>query len=154
MSKKYNNNKITIDGIKFDSIDEMKYYQYLLWKKSKGEIVNFELQPKYELQPKFRTAEGKVLQPITYTPDYLVYHLDGSLEAVDVKTLGTATQQGELRKKMFLYHYPHIKLTWICRNLKRARIDGEWILFSDLKAEKAKESRERKKKEDHQHGAI
>jgi len=63
------------------------------------------------------------------------------LEAVDVKTLGTATQQGEIRRKMFLYHYPQIKLTWVCRNLKRATIDGEWILYDDLKKAINKEKR-------------
>lgn len=142
---KYGNSKVTFHGMKFDSKDEYHYYRYLEGKKSKGEILNFELQPSYELQPKFRDSQGKAIQAITYTPDYLIYHLDGSLEAVDVKSLGTATQQGELRKKMFLYHFPHIRLTWICRNLKRARIDGEWIKYEDLKAEKAKEKREEKK---------
>lgn len=144
---KYLNNKVVHHGVKFDSKDEFHYYQYLERKKAHGEILNFELQPKYELQPKFRTSDGKAMQAITYTPDYLIYHLDGSLEAVDVKSLGTATQQGELRKKMFLYQFPHIRLTWICRNLKRARIDGEWIKYEDLKAEMAKEKRDKKKSE-------
>ena len=145
---KYNNKKVWFDGIKFDSDDECYYYKYLVKKKAAGLIQNFELQPNYELQEKFRNNQGKVIQPITYSPDFLVYHLDGSIEAVDVKTMGTATQQGELRKKMFWLRYPEIKLTWITRNLKRARIDGEWILYEDLKAELAKEAREKKKKKE------
>jgi len=138
---KYNNNKITIDGICFDSKDEARYYERLKRRKAEEKILNFELQPKYELQPKFRTPEGTLVRAIGYSPDYLIYHLDGSLEAVDVKTLGTATQQGEIRRKMFLYHYPQIKLTWVCRNLKRATIDGEWILYDDLKKAINKEKR-------------
>lgn len=145
---KFNNKKIIFHDIKFDSEDEMYYYQYLLAKKAKEEIIKFELQPKYLLQPKFIDAQGKTVQAITYTPDYLVYHLDGTVEAIDVKSLGTATQQGELRKKMFLFIYPQTKLTWICRNLKRSRIDGQWIKYEDLKAEMAKEARAKKKAKD------
>ncbi len=31
---------------------------------------------------------------MTYTPDFNVIHLDDSITAVDVKSIGTATQQG------------------------------------------------------------
>ncbi|MCC0650786.1 DUF1064 domain-containing protein, partial [Clostridioides sp. ZZV15-6598] len=51
---KYNNKKTTIDGIKFDSKDEAEYYLYLKDKKAKGEIKDFGLQQKFELQPKFK----------------------------------------------------------------------------------------------------
>ncbi|HBF3147915.1 TPA: DUF1064 domain-containing protein, partial [Clostridioides difficile] len=49
---KYNNKKIVIDGIKFDSKDESEYYLYLKEKKENGEIKDFGLQQKFELQPK------------------------------------------------------------------------------------------------------
>ncbi|MCC0650730.1 DUF1064 domain-containing protein, partial [Clostridioides sp. ZZV15-6598] len=51
---KYNNKKTMIDGIKFDSKDEAEYYLYLKDKKAKGEIKDFGLQQKFELQPKFK----------------------------------------------------------------------------------------------------
>ena len=47
---KYNNNKIVLDGITFDSKAEGLYYELLKRKKAQGEIVNFELQPKYVLE--------------------------------------------------------------------------------------------------------
>lgn len=128
---KYNAHKITADGITFDSKDEYHYYELLKRKRAAGEIDNFELQPRYTLQESFR-IEGKLVRAITYTPDFLIYHLDGSLEAVDVKSLGTATQQGELRKKLFMYRYPGIRLTWICRNLRHGDHDG-WIVYEELK---------------------
>lgn len=74
MASKYKSEKITIDGIKFDSKDEGKYYEYLKKKKAKGEISNFELQPKYELIAKFEKF-GKKYRATTYTPDFLIYHI-------------------------------------------------------------------------------
>jgi len=142
---KYGNKNIIVDGIKFDSRDEARFYTYLMDCKAKEMIQNFELQPKYELQPKFKGVDGKSYQAITYTPDFFIYHLDGSVECIDVKTMGTATQQGELRKKMFIYKYPNVKLTWVSRHISRATFGGEWILYDDLKKQLAKEANEKKK---------
>ncbi|MZK87419.1 DUF1064 domain-containing protein, partial [Clostridium beijerinckii] len=112
---KYNSKKITVDGYTFDSMDESKYYQALLIRKAKGEIVNFEMQPKFTLIPGFK-KQGKTFKAMTYTPDFLIYHNDGSEELIDVK--GFSTQQGELRYKLFNYFYQDKKLTWVARNLK------------------------------------
>lgn len=125
---KYKSEKIVVDGITFDSKDEARYYEYLKKKKAKGEILNFELQPKYVLIPGFK-KNGKTYRPMTYTPDFLIYHLDGSEELIDVK--GFSTQQGEIRRKLFDYKYPDIKLTWIARSLKYG-VDG-WIEYEELK---------------------
>jgi hypothetical protein len=125
---KYGANQIVVDGITFDSKDEAKYYEYLKMRKAKGEILNFELQPKYTLIPTFR-KNGKTNRAITYSPDFLIYHLDGSQELVDVK--GFSTQQGELRKKLFDYKFPDLKLTWIARNLKHGNEHG-WIEYEQL----------------------
>jgi len=148
---KYGNNKITLDGITFDSRDESRFYNYLLNQKAEDKIINFYLQPKYELQPKFKGTDGKSYQAITYTPDFFVIHLDGSSECIDVKSMGTATQQGELRKKMFIYKYPKIKLTWVSRNIGRATFGGEWILYDELKKQLAKDKKNRKEAENEGH---
>jgi len=124
---KYKSKKITVDGYTFDSIDEYRYYEYLLNQKSKGEIQNFELQPKYTLIPSFKKY-GKTNRAITYTPDFLVYHLDGSTELIDIK--GYSTQQGELRKKVFDYFNPEIKLTWVARSLKYS--ETGWLEYNEL----------------------
>lgn len=126
---KYNNNKIVLDGITFDSKEEARYYEYLKTKRAAGEIQNFELQPNYILQPSFK-RDGRTIRAITYTADFLVYHLDGSEEVIDVK--GMETQQGIMRRKMFWYEYPDLKLTWICRSLKFGDKDG-WIEYEELK---------------------
>lgn len=125
---KYGAKKIVIDGITFDSKDEGRYYLYLKELKAKDRILNFERQPKYELQPSFKKY-GKTHRAITYAPDFLIYHLDGSEELIDVK--GTETQQGNMRRKMFDYKYPDLKLTWVARSLKYS-LTG-WIEYDELK---------------------
>jgi len=141
---KYNNKKIIIDGITFDSKDESIYYLLLKSQKENGMIKDFILQPKYELIPKFVYFDKKV-QACTYSPDFNVIHFDDTITAVDVKSMGTATQQGEMRRKLFEYRYPNVKLIWVCRNLKHGDKDG-WILYEDLK--KIYRDNKKKKKED------
>ncbi|MDB0438076.1 DUF1064 domain-containing protein [Clostridioides difficile] len=134
---KYNNKKIVIDGIKFDSKDESEYYLYLKEKKEKGEIKDFGLQQKFELQPKFK-KDGKSYRAITYTVDFAIYKWNGEVVYIDVK--GYSTQQGELRKKLFDYKYQDKTLIWISKS-KKYGIDG-WIEYDELK----KKRKENKKK--------
>ncbi|MZK54154.1 DUF1064 domain-containing protein [Clostridium beijerinckii] len=134
MLSKYNSKKITVDGYTFDSMNESKYYKALLIRKSKGEIVNFEMQPKFTLIPGFK-KQGKTFKAMTYTPDFLIYHNDGSEELIDVK--GFSTQQGELRYKLFNYFYQDKKLTWVARNLKYGDKYG-FIDYFELKKVRSK----------------
>ncbi|MER0279381.1 DUF1064 domain-containing protein [Clostridioides difficile] len=134
---KYNNKKIVIDGIKFDSKDESEYYLYLKERKANGEIKDFGLQQKFELQPKFK-KDGKNYRAITYTVDFAIYKWNGEVIYIDVK--GYSTQQGELRKKLFDYKYQDKILIWISKS-KKYGVDG-WIEYSELK----KKRKENKKK--------
>lgn len=112
---KYLSHKTVVDGITFDSKDEAKYYEALKIRKYRGEIENFELQPKFTLVEGFK-KDHKTYRAITYTPDFVIYHKDGSEEYVDVK--GMTTQQGELRIKLFNHFYRDLKLSIVARNLK------------------------------------
>src|SRR5574344_65369 len=112
---KYLSHKTVVDGITFDSKDDSKYYEALKIMKYRGEIQNFELQPKFTLVKGFK-KNNKTYRAITYTPDFTIYHNDGSVEYVDVK--GMTTQQGELRIKLFNYFYKDLKLSIIARSLK------------------------------------
>lgn len=107
---KYKNRKPIIDGIKFDSTMEADYYYYLKLKKSRNEIKDFSLQPKFILIDKFK-YNGKAIRAITYTPDFKVENLDGSIEYIDTK--GFPTEVSKLKKKMFHYFYPNLTLKWI-----------------------------------------
>lgn len=142
--QKYNNKKIYIDDIKFDSRDESLYYLHLKTLKKKGIVKEFELQPKYELIPKFQ-YQGQNRRAMTYAPDFIVTDSDNNVTVIDVKSMGTATQQGELRRKLFEYYYPELNLIWICRNLKHGDEYG-WIVYEDLK-KIYRDNKKRKSKE-------
>jgi hypothetical protein len=133
---KYRAERVTVDDIRFDSKDEARYYMDLKKRKAAGEILNFELQPRYELQPSFK-KNGKKYQPIYYVADFLIYHNDGSLEVVDVK--GMATPVAIQKRKEFDYHYPDLKLSWVARSLKYSE-DG-WIDVDELKKIRSKKSK-------------
>lgn len=135
---KYKSLKTVVDGIVFDSNDEAEFYKYLKELKSKEKILNFELQPKFEIIPKF-TYQGKKEREATYTLDFAVYKLDGTIEYVDVK--GMSTQQGELKFKLLKYLNQDKNFRWIARSLKYG-VDG-WIDYKELR----KKRRENKKNE-------
>lgn len=134
---KYLSHKTVVDGITFDSNDEAKYYEALKIRRYRGEIQNFELQPRFTLVEGFK-KNGKAYRAITYTPDFTIYHNDGSLEYVDVK--GMTTQQGELRIKLFNHFYRDLKLSIVSRNLKY----GDEYGFIDYYELKKIRSRNRK----------
>jgi len=123
---KYNSKKVKVDGIEFDSKQESRFYLYLKEKLDRKEIKSFELQPSYELTPKFIKC-GKTIRAITYAPDFKVIYNDDTIELYDVK--GFSTQASEIRKKLFDYRYPDIKLTWITYVKKY----GGWIETDKLK---------------------
>ena len=123
---KYNANKIVIDGYTFDSKVEGLYYEHLKDLKAKELIFNFELQPKYKLQDKFIKGATSYRE-INYIADFLIYHLDGRFEAIDIK--GMAVPVALLKRKLFNYSYPNVKLTWLVRNLKY----GGWVEYDELK---------------------
>ena len=143
MAGKYFAKETIIDNIKFDSKDESKFYSYLKLMLKEKKIKSFSLQPKYELLPGF-TKDGKKYQKITYSPDFLVIYPDDTVELIDVK--GLSTQQGELRRKMFDYRYPDLKLTWIAMNIVHGNEYG-WIEYGALKKIRAANAKLRKLKE-------
>lgn len=137
---KYKNKKVVVDEIEFDSKHESEYYLLLKNEKEEGKIKDFELQKKYELQPSFKKY-GKSHRAITYTVDFVIYHLSGDIECVDVK--GMETQQGVMRRKMFDFLYPNLKLTWVQKSIKHGDENG-WIEYDKLKKIRAAAKKEKK----------
>lgn len=134
---KLKNKKVTVCGIKFDSKAEANYYLYLKAEQQAGRVAGIALQPKIELQPKF-DREGKHYKAITYTPDFFVEYSDGRCEYIDVK--GTSTQQGELRRKLFLYKMD-IPLRWVAQSNKYSQTG--WIDYDELQALRRKARKEK-----------
>ena len=104
---KYNNIKTIVDDITFDSKREAEYYCQLKLLKRAGEIKDFGLQPRYELQPTFK-KNGTTHRSITYVADFIIDNNDGTTEVVDIK--GMETQVFKIKKKLFEYIYPDLSL--------------------------------------------
>ena len=104
---KYNNKKVIVDGIKFDSKKEAEYYCQLKLLKQAGKIKDIGLQQRFVLQPGFK-KNGVKYQPITYIADFVITNNDGTTEVVDIK--GVETQVFKIKKKLFEYMYPDLSL--------------------------------------------
>jgi hypothetical protein len=130
--------KRTCDGIVFDSEMEMKFYRdVVLPEVGSGEIVHYELQKPYTLQPKFKRA-GKNVQAITYVADFYIEYRDGSVIVYDVKGMADAT--AKIKRKMFWYVYPDIDYRWITLIKKY----GGWVDYDEVQQRRKDEKKSKK----------
>jgi hypothetical protein len=93
--KKYNNTKIIIDNIKFNSKLEANCYLYL---KDIYKIIEFE--PCFELQSKFK-YEWKIIRNIIYKSDFLILLNNNTYGVIEIKWF--LTPEYKLKRKLFLY---------------------------------------------------
>lgn len=121
---KFKSKKITIDGIAFASKVEGAYYKKLKLDKYHGLILNFEMQPKFIIQPAFTNSFDKKIQAITLVADFIVYNLDDTQTIIDVK--GYPTEGAKLKRKMFNYVYRGEELVWVCWYGK------DWVTFEEM----------------------
>jgi len=103
---KYGNKKVMMDEITFDSKGEAYRYGELKLLYRAGVISRLELQPVFELQPKF-TKNGKTYRAIKYVADFR-YIEGGDTIIEDFK--GCKTNIYKLKKKMFEYKFPNLTL--------------------------------------------
>lgn len=152
--------KVEIDEIKFMSPGEAeRYLELCIMKlKLKGGILDFTLQPKFELQPNFRKCcgllyvkesggpefkKGKcpvcgkampMTRAITYTADFKIVHGDGHIEIEDVKgSGGYLAPTFEIRRKLFEYNYPELTLTLLKRTGSQKNRDRLMVEREGLK---------------------
>ena len=108
---KYHSKKITIDGIDFASKKEANRYTELKLLEKQGYIKDVECQHKFLLQPGFK-KNGETYRPILYIADFVYLDLRTNKNIVeDVK--GMETEVFKLKRKMFEYNYPYMKLELI-----------------------------------------
>ena len=85
-----------------------------------GRTYDSKLEAKHGKEYKQMHKDGKIAAiarqvpfnigaGVNYIPDFLIVHLDGSLEAVDSK--GIETSEFKIKAKFFREKYPTIKLT-------------------------------------------
>lgn len=136
--------KRTCDGIVFDSVLEMRYYRDVLCPLvESGDVVEYELQKPYELQPEF-IRNGKTVQPITYVADFYMVFRDGSIKVVDTK--GCPDSVAILKRKLFWFKYPGIDYQWMAYVEKY----GGWNTYEYIKKQRAlnKLAKKKEQKED------
>lgn len=135
--------KRTYDGIEFDSELEMKYYRDVVIPKVKsGEIIYCELQKTYILQPTFKPNGSKSsIQSIKYVADFFLKYKDGHEEVIDTK--GYPDAVAKIKRKLFLYKFPHINYHWICYS----KIDGGWCEYDYVLRKRNERHSEKKLKQ-------
>lgn len=122
-----NDDKRTYAGIVFDSALEMKYYRDVLCPLvESGDVVEYELQKPYELQPKFK-HNGITVRAIVYVADFYIKYKDGHVEVIDIK--GCPDTTAVLKRKLFWYRYPDVDYKWVAY----AKKYGGWGDYDDYK---------------------
>ena len=117
---KYNNKKIEIDGIKFDSqLEGDRYCQLKILERAKA-IRDLRRQVVFELQPRYK-KNNKNIQPITYIADFVYYDCKKRKTIVE-DTKGMKTEVYKLKKKMFEYLYKNLEITEIIREEIKKKI--------------------------------
>ena len=106
------------DGIKFDSLDEAKYYHYLISLEEQGIVLAFERQVRIELIPALTTFDGLKQRPIYYIADFYVQYVGGYSTYVEVK--GFANPTDLLKRKLYNY--------WNSKQEKQVPL--EWVSYS------------------------
>ena len=94
-TSKYNNHPTTVDGIRFDSKKEARYYEQLKIRIAAGEVGYFHMQVPIRLPGGTK-----------YVVDFLVFFTDPARppEYVDVK--GVQTKLFRVKKREIEHHYP------------------------------------------------
>ena len=119
----------------------MKYYRDVLCPLvESGEVISYELQKPYELQPKF-VHDGKTVLPIKYVADFVVTYKNGVTEVIDTK--GMPDSVAILKRKLFWYCYPDITYKWITYVKKF----GGWIDYDECKKLRNAEKKRKKMEE-------
>ena len=106
---KYRNEKLVVDGHRFDSLREADVYNGLKMAEKAGVISKLELQPRFVLQDAFVGKDGKRFRAIVYVADFRYLDRNGNTIVVDVKSKATeANAVYRLKRKMLLFRYPDI----------------------------------------------
>ena len=132
---KYKSKKVTIDWIVFDSMIEWSFYEWCKEAKASGEIVDYEIKPKFILQDGFRLPSGEKIEAIKYFADFAVTAHDGVTTIIDTK--GEPTEVAKIKRKMFLSQFPEKPLKWL--------VKFQWQFVDYFENEKRKKANKKQK---------
>jgi len=100
---KYNNKKIEIDGVIFDSLKEGNRFKELILLQRSGEIKDLKIQVPFELVPK-QVGE----RPVTYKADF-TYYDNRKQQMIVEDTKGFRTKDYVIKRKLMKHLYPEIE---------------------------------------------
>lgn len=132
---KYGARKTVVDGIKFDSQLEAKYYYHLMTLKQLDQVEEIELQPEFLIQEK-KKYKSETIRKIVYKLDFKVVYNDGYTEYIDVK--GMTTPVSQLKLKLVKGMYPDVNFKWVGYSVKHV---GGWGDWHEIERRKRKEKR-------------
>lgn len=95
---KYNNARVEVDGMQFDSMREAARWKELRLMERAGEISDLRRQVRYELVPKL---PGE--RPVDYIADFVYRDKDGNEVVEDVK--GVRTPVYIIKRKLMLWRH-------------------------------------------------
>lgn len=99
--RKFNNKKITINGITFDSKKEASRYLGLIKLQEKGVIHDLKTQVKFELIPKQKGERS-----CNYVADFVYKDVNDNLIVEDVKgSKKTLTPVYSIKRKLMLFKH-------------------------------------------------
>ena len=105
---KYGAQKITVDGVSYDSKAEYRRYCELKLMERCGDIRDLKRQVRFELVPaQYDKDTGKKLEsPITYVADF-VYRKTDTNERVIEDVKGHRTREYIMKRKLMLWLYDY-----------------------------------------------
>lgn len=102
-ANKYGAQRVTIQGIPFDSKAEAKRYLQLKAMEQAGEISNLEIQVEFPLVPA-QNVDGRKEQGVKYVADFRYIRVrDGRSIVEDVKSAPTKTKEFIIKRKLVLW---------------------------------------------------
>lgn len=100
---KYNNDKVSIDGIQFDSKREARRYYELKLLQMAGKIADLTRQTKYILIPAQRDSSGKLIErECSYIADFVYFDKEQQMTVVE-DTKGVRTKEYIIKRKLMLH---------------------------------------------------
>lgn len=106
---KYRNEKVNVDGTKFDSRKESRRYFELKRKEEAGEIGDLTLQQIFLLTPQMTRDDGSIEKKSEYQADF-TYVENGKFVVEDVKSDITRKKRDYVLKRKMMLHFHGITI--------------------------------------------
>lgn len=101
--QKYSNERVTDQGMTFDSKAEHRRFLYLQTLERAGEISGLRTQVPFQLIPPTDKPSGGRERATTYRADFTYFDRKGVLVVEDVK--GAVTPEFRIKRKLMLYRH-------------------------------------------------